>query len=91
MRLCRNRTSKTCDFVLQFDFSDIHLELIHLSSYGVDENLISPLFQQKQQHSLVLTGKSFNQPTNTNNIYHTDDVKTSAQQRHLSFDTIKTT
>jgi hypothetical protein len=91
MRLCRNRTSRACDFVWQLDFSGVILELIRISSCDADDKSISLFFQQKQPYSAVLTGEFFNQPANTNNIYHTDNIKTSTQQRHLSFDTIKTT
>ncbi len=91
IRLCRNVVSKTYGFVRRLDFSDILVELIRISSCDADDNSISPFFQQRHSYSAILTGEFFNQPANTNNIYHTDNIKTSTQQRHLSFDTIKTT
>jgi hypothetical protein len=80
MRLCRNAISRTYDFVWRLDFSDILLELIRISSCYADDNSISLFFQQKQQYSLELNGEFFNQPANTNDIYHTDNIKTSAKQ-----------
>jgi len=53
MRLCRNAISRTYDFVWQLDFSDIHLELIRISSWGADDDSISLLFSAK---TTVLSG-----------------------------------
>jgi site-specific recombinase XerD len=51
MRLCRNCNSRTCDWVWQFDFSDISLKSNYLFGFIADERLIS-LFINKTNRPL---------------------------------------